>query len=352
MKRLKYIGISAASLFLSLFLLYYFESHHPDSNIKDFSDALWYLVVTITTVGYGDFYPVTALGKIIGLIFILSSLGLLGTLFGKISEYFFELNHKRKMGYSGTNFKNHAVIVGWNDFARSVIKQLLSSENRIAIVCDKMEDVDNIYNEFGKKDIFVLFSDYKNIENLDRVNITDSYITFVNVGADTDKLISVLNLKKLFPDVQYIVTLDDADLRETFEGLGVTFVLSKNEIASKLIASYIFEPDVAEYSSDLITSAQLEDDHDIQQYQVLESSKFHNKTCGEAFEYLKKNHNILLIGLAKNQNGSRKLMKLPDDDTKIELKDYMIMIMKGHKKDQLRDMFGINEGVLHEINHE
>ena len=43
-----------------------FESRSPDANIKTGGDALWWGVVTITTVGYGDFFPVTALGRLTG----------------------------------------------------------------------------------------------------------------------------------------------------------------------------------------------------------------------------------------------------------------------------------------------
>ena len=46
-------------------LVLQFESKSPDANITSGGDALWYSLVTITTVGYGDFYPVTAAGRII-----------------------------------------------------------------------------------------------------------------------------------------------------------------------------------------------------------------------------------------------------------------------------------------------
>lgn len=53
------------------------ESSHPSSSIRNIWDALWYSLVTITTVGYGDLYPVSPAGKVIGFFFLLLSVGAL-----------------------------------------------------------------------------------------------------------------------------------------------------------------------------------------------------------------------------------------------------------------------------------
>ena len=49
------------------------EYNNPNSVIKDFFDAIWWSLVTITTVGYGDLVPITFWGRIIGIIFIVLS---------------------------------------------------------------------------------------------------------------------------------------------------------------------------------------------------------------------------------------------------------------------------------------
>ena len=56
------------------------ESRSPDANIKTGGDALWWAIVTITTVGYGDFYPVTSLGRITGFFVMVSGIGIIGAL--------------------------------------------------------------------------------------------------------------------------------------------------------------------------------------------------------------------------------------------------------------------------------
>ena len=61
-------------------LVLQFESKAPDANITTGGDALWYAIVTITTVGYGDFYPVTAAGRVTAMFIMFAGVGIIGAL--------------------------------------------------------------------------------------------------------------------------------------------------------------------------------------------------------------------------------------------------------------------------------
>ena len=70
----KQIYVFLAALYvIVIVVLVQIEKGDANANIKSIYDGLWYSVVTLTTVGYGDYYPVTSIGKIIGLIVIFSS---------------------------------------------------------------------------------------------------------------------------------------------------------------------------------------------------------------------------------------------------------------------------------------
>lgn len=70
-----------------LTILYCSESASSDAMIQTFGDALWYSLVTLTTVGYGDLLPVTPLGHAVGMIFLLLSAGMMVTLFGAVLSF-------------------------------------------------------------------------------------------------------------------------------------------------------------------------------------------------------------------------------------------------------------------------
>lgn len=64
------------------------EEYAKGANITTASDALWYTIVTISTVGYGDQYPVTTAGRIIGALIIIVGVGIFGTFTGYLANLF------------------------------------------------------------------------------------------------------------------------------------------------------------------------------------------------------------------------------------------------------------------------
>jgi voltage-gated potassium channel len=60
----------------------------PDANIKTPEDALWWSFTTVTTVGYGDRYPISSEGRVIAVILMLAGIGLLGSFTALIASYF------------------------------------------------------------------------------------------------------------------------------------------------------------------------------------------------------------------------------------------------------------------------
>ena len=83
MKKNSKILIGACTLYLLLLgLLYHMERAAGNPGFASFGDSIWYSLVTMTTVGYGDVTPVTAGGKLIGIVFALCSIGILTALIG------------------------------------------------------------------------------------------------------------------------------------------------------------------------------------------------------------------------------------------------------------------------------
>ena len=65
---------------------YLAEHKHPGANITDLGDAIWWAVVTITTVGYGEYYPFTPLGRVMGILVMFSGIGIVVIIVGIICQ--------------------------------------------------------------------------------------------------------------------------------------------------------------------------------------------------------------------------------------------------------------------------
>jgi voltage-gated potassium channel len=76
--------LSLLLIMISSIAVLQFETS-PEANIKSPEDALWWSIVTITTVGYGDRYPISPEGRLIASFLMIAGVGLFGTLSGFIA---------------------------------------------------------------------------------------------------------------------------------------------------------------------------------------------------------------------------------------------------------------------------
>jgi voltage-gated potassium channel len=142
--------------------------------------------------------------------------------------------------------------------------------------------------------------------------------------------------------------LNNSDLKETFQSAGVTFSISKNEVTSKLVASYNFEPDVAYFTENMMSSAIEDDDHDLVEFKINDNNPIVNKNYLEAFISIKKDFNSVLMGISRKINNEYKIFKNPLSDMKILAGDFLILLVDGKSKKTLVKEFGETEG-RHEI---
>ena len=338
--------VSLISYFVLLVLIVQFEKENPESGINSLYDAVWWSMVTLTSVGYGDLVPTTSAGRLVGFVFLFGSLTIFAVLIGQITSIMNNLRENKRLGQYGTHLKNHALIVGWNSFGKTVTDQLTGVGKQVSVITKIKTDIDFIRENYSTTKVFALYTDYHTIEHLNKANIKDSSIVFVKLEDDTEKLVYILNLKKNFDSLKYIVSLDNADLKQTFVSAGVTYALSKNEIASKLLASYIFEPDVATFNEEIIAVAETDELYDIKQYQVLKSNPYIGMLYNKVFYEIKRACNAVLVGIVKCEENKRILLKNPEEDVTIEEKDYLLLLVNGLGEKNLTKLFHTKEGLI------
>jgi voltage-gated potassium channel len=364
---LKYALIVAAVVLLYIGLVYaYFqyETFKPNQPDPTVSQVVWYVFLNPTGLGnVGNLMslPTTLVGKTIAFVFTLTSLGLLGVFIGKIGDMFTEYREYRRLGHAGTNFEDHIVILGWDKFARMVTDQLVLSGQQVAIVTDEKDDIDVIYEEFGHKSVFVLYSLLNDYGNLDKVNIRDAFRVLINEPSDAETLVELINIKALEEGstkseeadgngskpnaIDCVVTFRDEDLENTYLEAGAYAAISLHESASNLIASNIFEPQSAELLGDLIASVENGEEHELQQYRVTSSDAVHGRTFGEVFDEIYEKYDSMPVGVSKPADQGRKIHKLPDDDLKLESGDYLLIVVSGSEVARMERALDVEQGL-------
>jgi voltage-gated potassium channel len=82
------VRIVIAAVFVSAFLMWRAEYNAPGATITTFRYAMWWAVVTTTTVGYGDYTPVTPEGRVIATAVMIVGVGLIGTVSATVAAWF------------------------------------------------------------------------------------------------------------------------------------------------------------------------------------------------------------------------------------------------------------------------
>ena len=81
------VATSVLLIFMGALAVLDAEQDAPGANITDFPDAAWWVAVTVTSVGYGDYYPVTAAGRWVAVGLMFGGLALLGTVAATLSSW-------------------------------------------------------------------------------------------------------------------------------------------------------------------------------------------------------------------------------------------------------------------------
>ncbi|WP_028610274.1 potassium channel protein [Paenibacillus harenae] len=138
--RLKHYSILLLTLLLVLvsstlgFLL------EPDT-FGSWFNAFWWVMTTVATVGYGDFYPVTVPGKVLAMLLYIFGIGLLSLLIGRIIDSLAEVQRRREGGKLRFQGQDHIIVINWSKKAQLAVEELLVSDPDATVIiidgCDK-----------------------------------------------------------------------------------------------------------------------------------------------------------------------------------------------------------------------
>ncbi|MEH6444772.1 MAG: potassium channel family protein [Oceanospirillaceae bacterium] len=117
-------GVLYLSIAVFALILLYLESNADGSNIRTYADAFWVLMMSASTIGFGDFYPITFGGRVIIALMFYLGVGLVGFIGTVIAD--------RILGFADTNVKNrelrmqNAEILAHNQLLEKKLDRLIS----------------------------------------------------------------------------------------------------------------------------------------------------------------------------------------------------------------------------------
>ncbi len=322
-KKFEFLTLSifaSVVIFVSSVLIYVMEGNNPDSPVNTLFEAVYWSIVTIATVGYGDIVPVTQEGRFVAIVVIMAGIAVLAfttSLF--VSAFTEKLDEIKEIktieGIS--KLKNFYLICGYENVSREVSRKLSSHANEIIII-----DEDPLRVEKAKKDGYrALNYNPGNVESYDKLNINfDKQIKAVLClrESDIENVYAALTIRSFNKNI-FIMSLLMNDLnRKKLEFAGINTVVYPQELVGLITKELIGKPVAFEVIHELRSE---NSDVQIDELGITERIVENFPTVG-ALENSR--FRVVLLGVYKTANG--RFYFNPLDDTLLEVGDYLLVV--------------------------
>ncbi|MCH9681823.1 MAG: potassium channel family protein, partial [Deltaproteobacteria bacterium] len=230
----------------------YFElSDKPE---LEWADAIWWSFVTMTTVGYGDFFPTTWGGRyLIGLPTMLFGISILGYLLSTLASYLIEERSKELKGMTDTVVRNHILVIHYPSVARVMaVLQELRTDDKTAgcpvVLVDA--DLEELPESLAHEGVRFVRGDASKESTLGRANFHHARFAIIlsqdpnDPGTDNANLAAALTLEHLHPGIFTVAECIDPERIELLYKAGCDAVVCLTALATNLVVHELLDPGV------------------------------------------------------------------------------------------------------------
>ena len=289
-------------------------------------DSIWWSLVTMTTVGYGDKVPVTPGGRILAGFLMLSGIAVVSLFTATISSVFVAKKLREERGLQNVFYNGHLVVLGWNDSGHELVQTLLNQEhhavtNRIVLI-NKLtpEETEELQQVFKSGDIRFLKGDYTGTAVLNRAKVNDARAVLILSeqdlppdAADERTVLATLTVKSMNSRVKVYVHLRQRGSEGHLKRAGADRVIVSDKYTGYLLANCAAAPNIPQVIDRIMGIGS-----GVMLKSMGAPKGYVGKTYGELAEHLKKTRNMLLLGFIAGENILRVDDILSDDISSVD----------------------------------
>jgi len=190
-------------------------------------DSLYYTIITIATVGYGDIIPITPLQKIFSVTLALSGVGILAYIvtfiISSVTQNLHDIRSGRIMERKLAEMENHYILCGFGRVGIAVYEELMKRNQKVIIIEKnekKLEDIEENEN------VILLNANATEDKTIKKLNIDKSLGVIVTTGSDVDNLFIVLTTRELYNDAWIVSRASKKESIKRLKHAGANKVIS------------------------------------------------------------------------------------------------------------------------------
>lgn len=288
-------------------------------------DALYMTIITITTVGYAEVYPLDTTGRIFTMIIGVFGIGSLFYLLSIFMENLFtyqllNIRGKKKVQKRLDNISNHIIVVGYGRVGELASKELIDRDIEFVIIDKEIPDeLKNLSN------VISIEGDATDDAVLSLANIEEAKSLIVATADASTNLFIVLSARELNENIFIISRSDNSLLEKKLLRAGADRTLNPYSAGGQKMANIAIDPQIMDFiDSNLGTK-----DGDylkIEQFELSDGNDWHGKTLKELD--IRQKSGVTIIGIIRDNDTNLN----PFGEFELKSKDQLVAI---GTKDQL-----------------
>lgn len=276
---------------------------------SNFFNSVWWALVTMTTVGYGDMVPSTPLGKIVSSAVIIFGVVLTSMFTAAVSSILIAAKIKESKGLQQVKYRNHVVICGWCHITRQYMEILdimpQDDQPPIVLVADIPGSItEDLMTEFKALTVKFVRGDWTQEAILKRAGVGEARTVIVlpdesqsdPVKMDEKTILATLTIKAMNPKIRLLAHIMRQDNRVFLQRANADEIFVSDEMSGFLLATHSISYGVPQVVREMLS---VKSGNRIQNLPIPDS--YLGRTFAELSEYffLK---GVILLGLAREED--------------------------------------------------
>jgi len=298
----------------------------------DILDSLYMSVITISTVGFKEAYPLSLTGKVFTLFFIIFGVGTTLFAVGAGAQFMLEgqlrsILGRRKMSKKIQELKDHYIICGYGKVGQQIYNEFSSRQ----VLCTVVEKDPQTVEKAIKDGVLVVQGDSTEDSVLEEAGIKRAKGLISAVASEADNVFISLSARELNPDIFIVARAETAEAEKKLLRAGANRAVSPHTLGGTRMAMAALRPHLVDFMKVAI-SAEGKDIR-IEELEVKEGSSVSNLTLKEC--ELRQKVGVIVLGIHKKEG---QMLFTPFPDSKIEPGDILIAFGKREDLERLEKL--------------